>query len=71
MRLHEFCQNCITPIIHSCLCSVETVFKLVRQGVAGASGRAQVPFVSNGLIGDFYFNNTAAAPAVTIASADS
>ena len=35
---------------------VETVFKLVRQGVAGASGRAQVPFVSNGLIGDFYFN---------------
>ena len=40
---------------------VETVFKLVRQGVAGASGRAQVPFVSNGLIGDFYFNPAAAS----------
>ena len=44
---------------------VETVFKLVRQGVAGASGRAQVPFVSNGLIGDFYFNTAAATPAPT------
>ena len=44
---------------------VETVFKLVRQGVAGASGRAQVPFVSNGLIGDFYFNTAAVAPAPT------
>ena len=45
---------------------VETVFKLVRQGVAGASGRAQVPFVSNGLIGDFYFNTAAATPAPTL-----
>ena len=45
---------------------VETVFKLVRQGVAGASGRAQVPFVSNGLIGDFYFNTAAVAPAPTL-----
>ena len=44
---------------------VETVFKLVRQGVAGASGRVQVPFVSNGLIGDFYFNTAAATPAPT------
>ena len=40
---------------------VENVFKLVRQGVAGASGRAQVPFVSNGLIGDFYFNPVVAS----------
>ena len=45
---------------------VETVFKLVRQGVAGASGRAQVPFVSNGLIGDFYFNTAAVTPAPTL-----
>ena len=41
---------------------VETIFKLVRQGVASASGGAQLPFVSNGLIGDFYFNTAAVTP---------
>jgi hypothetical protein len=48
---------------------VELVLKRVREGVSAETGGKQIPWESSSLLGDFYFNSTAAAAPAAAAGA--